>query len=390
MAGAGPVIIFMFFFAGGAIWTLLFVTFTAHYFLTVVIDSSSGNDEVHFPVGTFVEWLWKPAFCLWILAFWVITGGVLLAPLSFGSAEFFVIGLATLVWLMYPVGVLSALYTQNWIFFVHPMLVGRMLRHFGAFTYVHLVSLFSAALCVGLLIGVFTHSFFWAMPTAFVLPTALLFYARHWGRFAWLALNFAPRRRKRRRAIVPPLLGNEDVPELDVEEVSVASEGICAGLPPAIPHTILANTVAPSTAIQASAAPVPAAPSSIAPVPTTPMVNEEEDEWSTNKKPYPLLDAVGKREVPLYDEPEDNKPISLAQYYDEKARQEKEEQKRKHAARNYLPPSSKRTPTFQSALFFGVWKFMLYRHTLRVWCNLVILTIVELFLLVMVRRFFPV
>ena len=34
---------------------------------------------------------------------------------------------------------------------------------------------------------------------AFALPTVLLLYARHWGRLAWLSLNYLPRQGKRPR-----------------------------------------------------------------------------------------------------------------------------------------------------------------------------------------------
>ena len=54
-----------------------------------------------------------------------------------------------------------------------------------------------------------------------------------------------------------------------------------------------------------------------------------------------------------------------------------------------MPRLSKKTPTFSRALFFGVWEFMIYGRTLSVWTNLVALTIVELFFLMMVAQFWP-
>ena len=48
MAGAGFVIIFVVAFAGCAIWTMIYLTFAAHYFLTTIVDSSAGIDEVEF------------------------------------------------------------------------------------------------------------------------------------------------------------------------------------------------------------------------------------------------------------------------------------------------------------------------------------------------------
>ena len=72
----------------------------------------------------------------------------------------------------------------------------RMLRHFLAFGYVHLITLAAFAACSVLLLRATTHSILWALPAAFAIPTAIMLYARMWGRFAWLSLNFLPRRHK--------------------------------------------------------------------------------------------------------------------------------------------------------------------------------------------------
>src|ERR1019366_7234830 len=236
MGGAGFAIIFVAAFVGCAIWSTIYLTFAAHYFLVTIIDSSSGNDEVHFPSEAIIEWWWKPFFCLWVLGFFVISSLIVLLPVLMVEPRVYLIAVALLVWLLFPLGLMSALFTSNWCFFLHPVLIWRMLKHYGAFAYVNVITLMSAALCGGLLYATFVHGFIWALPAAFMVPTVILFYARHWGRFAWLSINFAPRKSKLFSEYVDttrdPKQARDRIPQIAVEEVDETAEGIREGLPP--------------------------------------------------------------------------------------------------------------------------------------------------------------
>jgi hypothetical protein len=233
----------------------------------------------------------------------------------------------------------------------------------------------------------------WALPASFAIPTALLLYARHWGRFSWLALNFLPagakkpkKKRPKQSTVGSSTLGpNEgETPEIDVQEIDVDAEAISAGLPPAFPTAIYAGVPATTEGIVAGR-----------PTATT-STTEEEDEWATDKKPYGVIDEEAKPElqksIPAYDrEPKSDadKPMSLSQYYDEKARKEKEENAKKANADRRMQASSKKAPSFQEALLRGVWEFMIYSRTLRIWVNLVALTAVELLFVLLVKQFWP-
>jgi hypothetical protein len=83
--------------------------------------------------------------------------------------------------------------------------------------------------------------------------------------------------------------------------------------------------------------------------------------------------------------------MTNSEYYDQRHKKEKAEKAKakETAERHYLAPPSKRTPTFATAMLFGVWDFMIYGKTLHVWGNLVLLLIVELFFLLMVVQFWP-
>lgn len=424
MAGAGHVVLFVCFMVGCSIWTVIYLTLTAHYFLTVIIESSAGIDEIQFPTEGILERWWKPLFCLWILAAWVVPTAVFCGPLLAGSPVAFGIGVGLLLVIVYPLSLLSALSAQNWFFFMHPVVLWRMLRHYGSFAYVYLLTLLSASVCAGLLFAVFTHSFLWALPAAFVLPTAILFYARHWGRFAWLSLSFMPRKEKRQRD-GDKTPHEETAPEMDVQEIDPADEGIRAGLPPGHsqgihagvpmtaggivagapptsfpveedewtadkkPYLVVEDPTQPAFQETASAPIVPAATQT-----TVAPAVEEEDEWATDKKPYPVIggaDFAAPAPTESSDGKSDaDKPLMVSKYYDDRHKREKEAKRKakEEATRFGLPAPSKKTPTFRDALFFGVWRFMIYERTLRVWVNLVVLTIVELLFLFMVLQFF--
>jgi hypothetical protein len=180
-----------------------------------------------------------------------------------------------------------------------------------------------------------------------------------------------------------PGANDEETPEMDVQEIDANAEAISAGLPPAFPTAIHAGVPATMEGIVAGRPSVAAAA-------------EEEDEWATDKKPYGLIEADAKPElqesIPAYDrEPKSaaDQPLSLSQYYDDKARKEKKENARKANADRRMPAPSKKAPSFQEALLRGVWEFMIYSRTLRIWVNLVALTAVELLFLLLVKQFWP-
>ena len=371
MAGAGFVIIFVVAFVGCVIWSLIFLTIAAHYFLTTIIDSSGGHDEVEYPSEAILDWWWKPIFCGWVLGVYVI-------PVAAGASRRFwpgnpwrlVICLGLALWILYPIGILSALYTQNWLFVLHPGIVWRMLRHYGAFAYVHLITLLSAAhLRLPSCSRYSQARFLWALPATFLVPTTLLFYARNWGRFAWLSLNFLPRPKKNRFAAKK--WAEDGVPVMDVEEVDLHAEAIREGMPTGSGHAFQSGVPTKgSPHIRAGATPWAAQeaeedewatdkkpygidnggmPSFKEELPTpmpavsrqtgpTPAIEEEEDEWAPVKKPYKCEDPTHLRRRPTRRciKPEADRPVVLSNY-DERARKEKAEARARPRRRARCP-----------------------------------------------------
>ena len=384
MAGAGNVILFVVFFVGCVIWSGIYLTFASHYFLTTLTESSAGNDEVSFPSEGILDGWWKPLLMLWVLAAWVVPLGIVTGPLLAASPIAFGIVFGLLFLLIYPLSLFSVLYAQNWFMLLHPQVIGRLLRHTLAFVYVYLVTLIlltSAGTMLALMLGM---SFLWMLPATLAIATTLLLYARHWGRLSWLALNFraGPKRKKKRESTSPAPTSREqpasegvdDVPEVDVETVEDAP-----ALYAAVPlEESLPETIPLGEALGAATEHEPA-----------------EDEWATNKKPYAVVDdevkAVVQPSAPAYatEIAEEDRPLELSRYYDEKARKEKEAEERKRAAEGKMPAPSGKRPSFQAALLRGVWEFMIYARTIPVWLNLILLTFVELGFLLLLRSFWP-
>jgi hypothetical protein len=302
------------------------------------------------------------------------------------------------------------------------------------------------------LIGrIIENGLMWVLPAAVVVSFSLLLYARHWGRFAWLSLNFLPRYLRGTQLAKPkaeaateapppaplpkeaapkkiPVPKPNPEPEAEAVAASVLNEGVREGLPPqyatgiqtatpGTPQSVVAGPppaspvpvdeftydpapyeVAdvpglPTFAEAAAPAPMPVAAATTAPIAT---VEEEEDEWSTNKKPYDVgapVVPLPKSDVPPPEPTETdedlNAPVTLSQYYDDKAEKDAEEARRREEEKRKMPPLSKKTPTFVKALITGVWNFVVYPSTLVAWLNLAVITFVELFIFWMLVMFNP-
>lgn len=417
IAAAGNAILFVVSLVGLTIFSLIYLTCASHFFLTTITESSSGHDEVQYPRESLVEWWWKPIFVVWVLAFWVIPTAALCLPLATYSPIAGLIVFVSVIWLMYPLSLTSALVTQNWFFFLHPIVAGRMLRHFGAFVYVHLITALAAAACVWFVYAALAQSILWAIPAVFAISTTILFYARHWGRFAWLALNFMPRKNKPKSEAKKPASDTDTVPEMDVLEIDEHAEGIREGLPANTAAGIKVAAPAGTSPYQSDEADMETKPYMMVEDPTRPNFQEvdepppalapavphstsapieEEDEWATEKKPYGL---IGDDEFkgpppdasPTTDKSEADKPISIAAHFDKQHERDQEKKKKAQASDGVLdlPAPRKGAPTFANALFFGVWRFMIYERTLGAWLSLVILTAAEMFFVYLAKVFFP-
>ena len=389
------------------LWTVMYSIFAAHYFLTTLTDSSSGQDEVQFPREAIFDWWWKPLLCAWILLVWLIPSMLLFSPLAFVSTEAYLITWGLFLWFVFPMSLSCNLYAQNWLVFLHGGVLSRMLRHFGPFIYVHVLTFALFACCIWLIKQMLTDAFWWVVPAVVLIPATLLLYARHWGRFAWLSLNFLPGRSKSargervkgKRKVEDPWAYAEPEPEPAPAAESKTPAPVADAVAPAevdewtdmSPYQVVDDPSLPSL-VETKPTPVAPAP---AQAPAAAMV-EEEDEWATEKKPYNLSEPETPASLPP-DAPPDphekksdaNEPITMTKYFDERARKEKIAAEKAEEAKRTMPAQSKMTPTFTAAMVTGVWPFMVYHSTLIIWGTMIALTLMELLLLFMLKQTYP-
>src|SRR5262245_17338212 len=122
MVGAVGKLIFFFFTLCSAIIVGLFtLTYAAHCFLTIVVDTAAGNDEVHWPDEPPTDWYGKPIFLLWLLLFpFALLGMVLILAASEldGPLETLAL-LVGLTWLFFPLSLWSSLGASSSWMIVH-------------------------------------------------------------------------------------------------------------------------------------------------------------------------------------------------------------------------------------------------------------------------------
>lgn len=338
----GQALILMTAMAALGIFVPLWLCYASHCFLVVLTESSIGDAEVNWPDETVLEWWWKPLYCVGILAFWGTAGATVLSPLVLAGPWVYGIAGAVLLWYAYPIGILSVMDAHNALAVVHMPLILRLMRYAGPVLLVGLMTLPLGVATVGLLVAVMLRGMLWAIPTAFVLPIAVLLYARSWGRLAWMVLNVKARRRPDEPA--PPeaaavvahdpwaMPAVEEIPELDVQIDE-----------PAPPISVL-----PSPAI---------------------------DEWDVNPAPY---------EVPPTETAE--APFSNDEYY---RQYRKREEARKARAEGRKPGEKRRRASFGAAFGRDFWPFLFEHRTERVALSLGVLTLIVLALVRIVIEMLP-
>jgi hypothetical protein len=162
-------------------------SYAAHSFLTIVVDTAAGTDQIRWPAEPFTDWLWKPWYLAWLVAFWMAPLGLVLALFKFTAMQIALLGLI-LFWIVFPVGLLSSLSaTSRWMVF-RPVIVWCMLRYFGT-TLVFFVATELLLAAWGATVYYTWRHFDWMllMPlTALVAAAVLFLYGRLAGRLAWV------------------------------------------------------------------------------------------------------------------------------------------------------------------------------------------------------------
>ncbi len=174
-------------------WALGFMIalFAAHYFLTVLESTASGNEKVIWPEEPFIDWFWKAFYLAFLGGVWLapmIIIGRLLTPDPWVRFAF----AASAFWLLFPIGLLSSQSAPSpWVPF-SPGVFPRLKQRMPAVVGFYLVSIPIALALAGSFTLIFARvdvSFGLALALAPVAAGGFLIYARALGRLG-LVLSF--------------------------------------------------------------------------------------------------------------------------------------------------------------------------------------------------------
>ena len=388
LSGAGPAILISCSLAALGIIGFFFVTYFAHCFLTVVIDSAAGIDEIRWPSEWVTDWMGKAVYVLWVLLPLLIVPGIMLA--ATGNGLTFAITLLVLLWLVSPIMFLSSLAAKSWM----TLLYGPFLRRWARFFFAYVIFLVWSGVLVGLGAGILV----WALLrlegvvlAALFLPAVFLLYWRVFGRYAWYVTT--RRMRKAKRKLVNPAKGMQvdrfdpwARPQDEPTELSRAPE---MGDEETAERTAATDgrdkfTPAPGRDKFAGGDDrdkVMAAEH----LELQPLVEEQtvvEDEWTPNKKPYGVMtetaakqswqerERSGDQDLDGYDVEHLSigPPVSLWRYYVDRAKKEDELREQGKSVRQFEKP--RKPPTLWQAMTKEIAGFLLYPHTIRAWITL--------------------
>jgi hypothetical protein len=194
--GTARAIWFVVAIVGLGIFGLIWLLYVSHCFLTVLTESSVGDAEVRWPDETILDWWLEPVYCLGFLIFCATIASVLMAFFMLVNPWVYAVAVGIFLWYVYPVGLVCVMDARSQAADARLPLALRLVGHLPTMLLVGLATLLPAILVFGSLAGLLLQSIGWALPAALLLPPALFFYARCWGRFAWLVLNIKPRTKK--------------------------------------------------------------------------------------------------------------------------------------------------------------------------------------------------
>jgi hypothetical protein len=172
-------------------------SYSGHSFLNILINTSAGNDVVQWPKDPYQDWVFKFFYLLWILAVWSVPAALLLLPLQLPLPLLF-IGITGVLWLAFPVTLLSSLSASSSWIVLRGLIVGLLLQRAGTLLRFYLSTGVLLALCVSLGYAAALSSYaLLVVPAAALGAYSLFVYARLLGRLGWVtSLKKASRRKK--------------------------------------------------------------------------------------------------------------------------------------------------------------------------------------------------
>ncbi|MCS7022009.1 MAG: hypothetical protein NZU63_09295 [Gemmataceae bacterium] len=189
---------------GSIIAGLVFVSYAAHHYLTILEGSASGQQEVAWLPETLIEFFWKAGYLAWLLGMCYAPAyllACLLVPMQQGRWIVIILVVA----LLFPIVQLSSMAASSPWFPFSAGIINRLIRHPHLLLTFYACSLPLVAVIAAAVYGLIGNkvAFPVAVFSSFACVLSLFLYARLMGRLA-CALRVAeplikPRRRRKRR-----------------------------------------------------------------------------------------------------------------------------------------------------------------------------------------------
>jgi hypothetical protein len=208
-AGFAAALIFIVLLMADVILGLFVICYAGHCFLVVMQDTAAGNDEVTWPDEPLQDWLLRGLYMVGMVAIWLAPIGILRGSLhSHAVADDVTLVLlgvgAALVWLMFPISLLSSLSGSSRLFLLRGAVLRQLARIPGALLVFYFMSalLFAGWLTL-IYFSLIGRSWLVLALAAIAGPAVLLIYARLLGRISWILSQLRPLKRKAKEAGSP-------------------------------------------------------------------------------------------------------------------------------------------------------------------------------------------
>jgi hypothetical protein len=181
----------------------LVIAYVAHCFLLVIEDTAAGNDEVIWPDEPLYDWIMKGFYLVSVVAIWLAPLGVLARILKVNGASptqflsWFGLAIA-LLWLMFPISILSAMSSQSRWILLRWHVVWNLSRIPSAIAVLYLVSGLMLLIVLSLAYFASANFQYWVLLILGPLQAfCLLVYGRLIGRVGWLLQELRPKKKKK-------------------------------------------------------------------------------------------------------------------------------------------------------------------------------------------------
>jgi hypothetical protein len=236
MAGAGSVIVFVCMFVLLVIVAFHTLAYAAYCYCVVMQATAVGSDEVVWPGEGVPTWLGRLALLGWLVLVWLVPVAMYFRANKISLADepaLIVMVAGVVLWLFFPVGLLSSLTGESrWAFF-RPKLLGALVRLGMATLMFYVLTGVVIAVALAPWSVALTRAPLLVPVAAAIGAAAVLLHARLTGRLAWKLTQLTappprpkakekPKVKKARRPRKPMAVASEDPRPAPPEAVSPA------------------------------------------------------------------------------------------------------------------------------------------------------------------------